>query len=203
MDGIHKSYHTGLGRHDHGVRPDAASKVPDPMQGFTRRNARRRKYHVFAPYQVVQGQLLLRIIEAVLLELLNLRTLGGPHLGLNLPSETFYNGRGQYALGSSPDTNNSVQLRPVQAHGDGRRQVALLADLNSRTGLPYLLDEVLVPGSVQHRHGYLRGSPAVRFGNGAYVLVHRRVDVDSTSRARTHDELAHIHVRHPEHAPAR
>src|SRR5688572_11485886 len=66
VDGVHESYHTGLGGHDHRVRPGPAPEVLDPSQGLARRHAGRREDHVVAPDQVVEGELALRVVEAVL-----------------------------------------------------------------------------------------------------------------------------------------
>src|SRR5215204_1253936 len=102
-----------------------------------------RKY--LTPYKVVQAKLFLWVFETVLLELFDLRTLGGPHLSLNLPPKTFYHRGGQYPFGCPPDPDDRVQLGPPQPHGYGRGQVAFGPNLDARPGLPYFLDKTLVP----------------------------------------------------------
>ena len=97
----------------------------------------------------------------------------------------------------APYPDYGVQLRSLQAHGNGRGQVAFLADLDTRSGLPYLLDEALVPRPVQYRHRYLRVPAAVGLRYDINVLGHRRVYVDPAPHTRPDDELAHVHVGRP------
>jgi hypothetical protein len=64
------------------------------------------------------------------------------------PPRHFITAAARMPSGAPPDTDDGVKLRSAQAHSDDRRQVALLADLDARRGIPYLLDQVLVPGPV-------------------------------------------------------
>src|SRR5215218_5825253 len=116
VDGVHKSYHTGLGRHYHRVRPGSTPEVLNSLQGLARRHAGRREDHVVAPYQVVEGELALRVVEAILSELLDLRALCRPHPGLHLAPEALHDRRREDAIGCPSYTENRVQVGPTHPH---------------------------------------------------------------------------------------
>src|SRR5829696_4356092 len=203
VDGVHESYHTGLGRHDDRVRPCAAPEVPDPFQGLARGDAGSREDHVGAPDQVVQREFALGVIEAVLPELRDLGALGRPHPGLHLPAQALHDSGGEDALGCPSYADDGVQVGPAHPHGYGGGEVALRPYLDARSRLPDLLYKPLVPVAVKDGDGYLRRPAAERSGDVFHVLRNRRVDVDAALRSRAHDQLAHVHVGRPEHAPPR
>src|SRR5918999_720542 len=203
VNGVHKSYHTGRLGHDHRVRPGPTPEVLDPLEGLARRHTGRGEAHVVAPDQVVQGELALGVVEAVLDELLDLRALRRPHPGLHLPAEALQDGRGEDALRRTADPDDGVELGIVQSHGDGGGQVPLGPDVDARAGVADLLDQVLVPVPIKDGHGYL-GRPAPhRLRDGPYVLRDGSVYVYPAARPRAHDQFAHVHVRRLEHAPPR
>src|ERR671921_1536007 len=203
MDGVHESYHTGFGRHDDRVRPGTAPEVPDPTQGLALGNPCRREEHVGAPDQVVQRKLFLGVCEAVLFELLDLRALRRPHPGLHLPAEALHDRRCQDALGCPSDTDDRVQVAPTHPHGDGRGEVAFRSYLDACSRLSDLLYKALVPVAVEDGYGYLRRPATERLRYSLYVLRDGGVYVDITLRPRAHDQLAHVHVRGPQHCPPR
>src|ERR687886_1986237 len=197
MDGVYKSYHTGLGGHNHRVRPGTAPEVPDPIEGLSLRDAGRCEDHFIATNKIVQGELPLRVAEAELLKRLDLRALGRPHLGLDLAAQTLYHHRGQNALRRPSDTYDGVQVCAVQSYGDGWSEISFESQLNARSSTSYLLDEIFMPFSVQNRDRYLGRLASVGLSYSVYILGYRRVDVDVALRLRPHNELAHIHVWRP------
>src|SRR5829696_2648722 len=199
VNGVHESYHTGRRGHDHRVRPGPTPEVLDPPEGLARRHAGRGEDHIVAPDQVVQGKLVLRIFEPVLFELLHLRALRRPHPGLHLSADALHDRGGQDALGRPADPDDRVQVGAAQPDRDRGCEVPLWPDVDARAGLPDLLDEVLVPVAIEDRHGYLRRPALRRLRYGLYVLRDGRVYV--YLRPRAGDELAHVHVGGPEHAP--
>src|SRR5215203_4767173 len=107
------------------------------------------------------------------------------------------------SLGGAADADDRVQVSPTHPNGDGRGEVALGSDLDARSrpaDLPY---EALVPVAVEDGHGYLRRPAAERPGDVLHVLLYARVYVDAALRPRAHYQLAHVHIRRPEHAPPR
>src|SRR5215210_1696772 len=204
VDGVHKSYHTGLRGHHDGVGPGAAPEVPHAAQGLAGRYTGGGEDDVVGPDQVVQRKLLLRVVETVLLQLLDLRALRRPHPGLHLAAQALDDGRRKYSLGRPADADDGVDLGPAHTDGDGRGKVALRTDLDPRAGLPDLLDKVLVPLAVEHRDGDLLGPPPDCLGYSPDVLPDGRVYVDGAPRPGANDELAHVHVRRPQdRAPRR
>src|SRR5829696_4312788 len=73
VNGVHKSYHTGRGGHDHRVGPGPTPEELDTPEGLARRHAGGGEDHV-----VVQGNFALRVVESVRDELLDLRALRRP-----------------------------------------------------------------------------------------------------------------------------
>src|SRR5215204_57167 len=203
MDSVHESYHTRLGRHDDRVRPRAAPEIPDPLEGLARGDPRRGEEYVGAPDQVVQHKLFLGVREAVLFELFYLRALRRPHSGLHLPAEALHYRRREDALGGPSDTDDRVQVGPSHSHGDGRGEVALWPYLDTRSRLSDLLYQGLVPVAVQDGYCDLLRPAAESLRYGLNVLRDGGVDVDVALRSRANDELAHVHIRGPQHTPAR
>src|SRR5215204_3531496 len=203
MDSVHESYHTRLGRHDDRVRPRAAPEIPDPLEGLARGDPRRGEEYVGAPDQVVQHKLFLGVREAVLFELFYLRALRRPHSGLHLPAEALHYRRREDALGGPSDTDDRVQVGPSHSHGDGRGEVALWPYLDTRSRLSDLLYEALVPVTVEDGDGDLRRLAAERHRYVLYILRDGGVDIDIALRSRAHDQLAHVHIRGPQHGPPR
>src|ERR687897_1738757 len=203
MDGVHESYHTRLGRHGDRVSPGTAPEIPDPAQGLTGGDPRRREEHVGATDHVVQRKLPLGVCKAVLFELLDLGALRRPHPGLHLPAEALHDRGCEDALRGASYTDNGVRVGPTHPYGDGRGEVALRPYLDTRPRLSDLLYQGLVPVTVEDGDGDLLRPPAKRHSYGLYVLRDRSVDVDVTFRSRANDQLAHVHIRRPQHAPPR
>src|SRR5215207_11246304 len=203
MDGVHESYHTRLGRHDDRVSPGTAPEIPDPAQGLAGCDPCRREEHVGATDQVVQRKLPLGVFKAVLFVLLDLGALRRPHPGLHLPAEALHDGRCKDAFRCTSYTDDGVQVGPTHSNGDGRGEVALRPYLDARSRLSDLLYQALVPVTVEDGDGDLLRPAAERLGYGLYVLRDGSVDVDITFRSRPDDQLAHVHIRGPQHAPPR
>src|SRR5918998_92883 len=180
-----------------------AVDILDPLEGLARRHAGCGEDHVVGPDQVVQGELALRVVKPILDELLHLRALRRPHPGLHLPAEALHDRRGQDTLRRPADADDGVQLGPAQADRDGGGEVSLGPDVDARSSLPDLLDEVLVPVPVQNGDGYLRGPAPHRLCYDPYVLRDGCVDVDLAPGLPTGDQLAHVHVGSPEHGSLR
>jgi hypothetical protein len=87
-------------------------KYLTPLKGLARGYPGGGEDHVVGPDQVVERQLLLRVVEPVLFELLDLRALGRPHPGLHLAAEALDDGRGQDSLRRPADADDRVQLGP-------------------------------------------------------------------------------------------
>src|SRR5829696_4127792 len=185
MDGVHESYHTRLGRHDDRVSPGTAPEIPDPAQGLAGCDPCRREEHVGATDQVVQRKLPLGVCKAVLFELLDLGALRRPHPGLHLPAEALHDGRCKDAFRCTSYTDDGVQVGPTHSNGDGRGEVALRPYLDARSRLSDLLYQALVPVAVKDGHCDLLRPAA------------------ESLRYRANDELAHVHIRGPQHTPAR
>src|SRR5215212_7233207 len=203
MDGVHESYHTRLGRHDDRMGPGTAPEIPDPVEGFARSNPCGREEHVGATDQVVQRKLLLGVCKAVLFELLDLGALRGPHPGLHLPAEALHDGRCEDALRCTSYTDDGVWVGPTHSHGDGRGEVALRPYLDACSRLSDLLYQGLVPVAVQDGDCDLLRPASESLRYGLNVLRDGGVNVDVALRSRANDELAHVHIRGPQHTPAR
>src|SRR5918993_5943259 len=203
MDGVHESYHTRLGRHDDRVSPGTAPEIPDPAQGLAGCDPCRREEHVGATDQVVQRKLPLGVCKTVLFELLDLGALRRPHPGLHLPAEALHDGRCKDAFRCTSYTDDGVQVGPTHSNGDGRGEVALRPYLDARSRLSDLLYQALVPVTVKDGDGYLRRPATKRPRYGPYVLRDGGVYVDMAPRSRSNDQLAHVHIRGPQHAPPR
>src|ERR687897_2265641 len=203
MDGVHESYHTRLGRHGDRVSPGTAPEIPDPAQGLTGGDPRRREEHVGATDHVVQRKLPLGIRKAVLFELLDLGALRRPHPGLHLPAEALHDRGCEDALRGASYTYDGVRVGPTHPYGDGRGEVALWPYLDARSRLSDLLYQGLVPVAVEDGDGDLLRPAAECLRCGLYVLRDGGVYVDVTLRCRANDELAHVHIRSSQHAPPR
>src|SRR5215210_1326267 len=203
MDGVHESYHTRLGRHDDRMRSGTAPEIPDPAQGLAGGDPRRREEDVGAPDQVVQRKLPLRVCKAVLFELLDLGALRRPHPGLHLSAEALHDGGCEDALRGASYSDDGVQVGPTHPHGDGRGEVALWPYLDARSRLSDLLYQGLVPVAVQDGDGDLLRPAAEGLRYGLNVLRDGGVYVDVPLRSRANDELAHVHIRGPQHTPPR
>src|SRR5829696_3288443 len=203
MDRVHESYHTRLGRHDDRMRPGTAPEISDPVKGLAWGDPCRCEENVGAPDQVVQRKFPLGVCKAVLFELLDLRALRRPHPGLHLPTEALHDRGCEYTLGGTSYTDDRVQVGPAHPYGDGRGEVALWPYLDACSRLSDLLYQGLVPVTVKDGDGYLRRPAAERPRYGPYVLRDGRVYVDMAPRSRSNDQLAHVHIRGPQHAPPR
>src|SRR5918994_4140405 len=201
MDGVHESYHTRLGRHGDRVSPGTAPEIPDPAQGLTGGDPRRREEHVGATDHVVQRKLPLGVCKAVLFELLDLGALRRPHPGLHLPAEALHDGRCKDAFRCTSYTDDGVQVGPTHSNGDGRGEVALRPYLDARSRLSDLLYQALVPVAVKDGDGDLLRPAAESLRYSLNVLRDGGVNVDVTLRSRANDELAHVHIRGPQHTP--
>src|SRR5215210_266516 len=195
MDGVHESYHTRLGRHDDRVRPGPAPEIPDPLEGLARGDTGRREEHVVAPDQVVERELPLGVCQTVLFELLDLGALRRPHPGLHLSSEALHDRRREDTFRGPSDTDDGVQVGPTHPYGDGRGKVAFWPYLDARARPADLVDEALVPVTVQDGDGDLRSLAAERFCYGRDVLRNGGVYVDRVPRSGADDQLAHVHIR--------
>src|ERR671911_1297016 len=203
MDGVHESYHTRLGRHDDRMCPGTAPEIPDPAQGLAGGYSCGCEEYVGAPDQVVQRKLPLGVCKAVLFELFDLRALRRPHPGLHLPAEALHDGGCEDTFRGTSYSDDGVQVGPTHTYGDGWREVALRPYLDARSRLSDLLYQGLVPVAVQDGDGDLLRPAAERLRYGLYVLGDGGVYVNVTLRCRANDQLAHVHIRGPEHTPPR
>src|SRR5215211_4955911 len=178
MDGVHESYHTRLCRHDDRVRSGSAPEVPDPFEGLARGDTGRREEHVGSPDQVVERKLPLGVCKTVLFEFLDLGALRRPHPSLHLPPKTFHYRRGENTFRGSSDADNGVQVAPSHPYGDRRGKVTLGPDLDTRARIADLVDEALVPVTIQDGDGNLRRLAAERLRYGLDVLRNGCIYVD-------------------------
>src|ERR671920_261825 len=203
MDGVHESYHTRLGRHDDRMSPGTAPEIPDPAQGLAGCDPCRREEHVGATDQVVQRKLPLGVRKAVLFELLDLGALRRPHPGLHLSAEALHDRGCEDALRGASYTDDGVRVGPTHPYGDGRGEVTLGPYLDARSRLSDLLYQGLVPVAVEDGDRDLLRPAAKRLCYGLYVLGDGSVYVDVTLSSRPNNQLAHVHIRGPQHAPPR
>ena len=82
-------------------------------------------------------------------------------------------------------------------------QIALRPYLDAGSRRSDLLYQGLVPVAVEDGDGDLLGPAAEGLRYGLYVFRDGGVYVDVAFRSGANDELAHVHIRGPEHAPPR
>src|SRR5215217_7375562 len=126
-----------------------------------------------------------------------------PHPGLHLPAEALHDGGCEDALRCTSYSDDGVQVGPTHPHGDGWCEIALWPYLDARSRLSNLLYQDLVPVAVQDGDGDLLRPAAESLRYGLNVLRDGGVYVDATLRPRANDQLAHVHIRGPEHISPR
>src|SRR5918994_6429235 len=203
MDGVHESYHTRLGRHDDRMCPGTAPEIPYPIEGFAWGYSGGYEENVVTLDQVVQRKLPFGLCKAILFELLDLRALRRPHPGLHLTPEALHDRGCEDAFRGTTYSDYCVQVGPTHTYGDGRGEVALWPYLDARSRLADLLYQALVPVAVKDGNGDLFRPAAVSLCYGPYVFRDGSVNVDVTLRCRPNYQLAHVHIRGPEHTPPR
>src|SRR5690606_25643685 len=83
----------------------------------------------------------------------------------------------QHPFGRATDAEQEVDTRLLLACGDGRVDVAVLDELDTRAGLPNFADDVLVSRAIEDDHGEVGDIDAPRLGQRGEVLGWRLADV--------------------------
>src|SRR5690349_21360907 len=152
VDGVDEANGLRLVGHHERVRPGPAAEEADTVEQVTIGDARRREDEVIARGEV------LGVVDPALVPVahpgtaLALVVAAIPEAGLDLATQAAQRGGGDHALRRAADAHDGVNACALDRARDRRREVAVGDQLDPGARPSQLLDERLVPGSVEDDH---------------------------------------------------
>src|SRR3954447_18593393 len=194
MDAVDEPHPVAASAHDQGMRPCRVGEEAHATQEVTVRHARGGDDYL-TRRQVVGREDLLDVVEAVLSRLLDLASRHRPQLRLHLAAEAAERSGGHHGLPGAADADRKVVVRAADHRRDRRGHVSVLDQLDPGAGGADLLDQVVMPWTVEHDRRYVVDAAAERLGDAEDVVGHRFAEIDRRPCQRTDRELAHVHIR--------
>src|SRR5579872_6519577 len=102
---------------------------------------------------------------------------------------------GNDALGGASSSHYGMDACPHHRSSDAGREVAVADQLDACAGSPNLVDEFLVPGSVEDDNHQVLHVAIEALGDHLEVVLHGSVEIDAVLARRTHDQLLHVAIR--------
>jgi hypothetical protein len=178
-------------RHHERLGVRLAGAVADAVHELAVGDAGRDEEAVVGRHEVVGRQDAIQIVPGVD-RALALVVIDGPQLALDDAADGLDRARRDDALGRAADADEQVDPGVGTRCGDAAGDVAVDDELDAGTRGADLVDQIGVPGTVEHADRDVAVRDALRLGDQRDVLGDRQADVDDIGGLGPGDELLHV-----------